>query len=105
MGKWRGRLGFALYGHGLCRFRAQVAYCSRGTRVVHVTNVAIQRHGSEDGKVSLTADPPLIEDLFHLDFSPKFQQYRLDTKSNSLIIKGRSDKMGGDYAVVITPQP
>lgn len=100
---WRGKPGFAINALGLCTFNARVTYTFRGTKLVHTTGVMIQRNGYEDGKVSLEEAGPLVAEVFHLDFLPKWQRYSVGTRSHSLIIKGSSQKMGGEYVVVIMP--
>ena len=100
---WRDSPGFEVNDCGNCRFHARVKYEFRTTELVHTTLVSIQRNGYEDGKVSLEEAGPLVSEVFHLDFSPDWQIYKYGSSHDSLIVKGDSGKMGGEYRVVITP--
>lgn len=100
---WRDMPDFRVAAKGLCIFKAEIRYKFHGTQVKHITEVMIQRSGFKDGTVSLTESGPFISETFHLDFSPEWQTYRYSEKTHSLSIKGNSEKMHGDYKVIIRP--
>lgn len=99
---WSEFPGLSISRHGLCSFRADIEYRYRGNVVTGTTQVTIPRNGMEDGQVNLGETGILDSDVFHLDFSPAFQTYRLDGQKR-LVVSGSSKKMGGEYEVLITP--
>lgn len=99
---WSEIPGLSINRHGLCSFKADIEYRYRGNVVTGPTQVTIPRTGREDGQVNLGETGILDSNIFHLDFSPDFQTYRLDDQK-CLVVSGSSQKMGGKYEVSITP--
>lgn len=88
---------------GNCSFKADVLYKYGGREIDQQTSVTIIRNGYSDGKISIDEVGVLSSAIFHLDFYPNYQDYEYDKVENSLVVKGNSDKMFGDYTVTITP--
>ena len=61
------------------------------------------RAGPSDGCISLEETHVLNLNFLHLDFDPRYQDYRFERKSGHLTIHGNSPKMGGDYTVQVRP--
>ena len=53
------------------------------------------------GHIRLAERGELTANIFHLDFDQKYQNYSFN--GHSLVICGKSDKMMGEYEVIITP--
>lgn len=87
---------------GNCHFDAFVKYSSNLHSTKSFTEVLFVRNGYDDGQISLTANMDLSVERYHLDFTERFQTYEFHQVANEFVIKGRSDKMGGDYRVVIS---
>lgn len=100
---WRKSPGFDIAPTGNCTFEANVVYSFNGKEVEEATFVTIIRNGFEDGKVSIREAGALIAELFHLDFSPDFQEFRYRDRDGSFIVTGDSQKMRGPYEVTISP--
>lgn len=87
------------FGH--CEFSALVEYSSSVRNATDITTVKFIRNGYDDGKIQLTEGDELNTDNFHMDFTPDHQVYVFDSKERTLVVTGRSGKMGGDYTVKI----
>ncbi len=68
------------------------------------TQVHIVRAGYNYGDMRLEENGELNDNYIHLFFKERFQNYKFDPTSSSLIVTGSSDKMNGDYKVVIRVQ-
>jgi len=89
--------------YGNCRFSAIIDYRSRIQNTKSVTEVIFVRNGYNDGKISLTANNDLSVNNYHLDFTEMFQTNEYLTETKELVVKGSSEKMGGDYSVAVFP--
>ena len=89
---------------GNCSTEAEVTYKFDGKTIVEMTTATFIRNGYDDGKVSLLEHGALSAEIFHLDFSPKYQKYRYNTTDHTLVVDGDSPKMHGRYTVVISPR-
>jgi len=87
-----------------CRFKCLVNYNSSNGTTTFPSKATIIRSGYDDGKVSLEEYGEVVSEKYHLDFSANCQDLEFDDTTNSLIIKGKSAKMG-TYKVQITPTP
>ena len=86
---------------GNLKFNAIVDYESNVKNVVENAVVTITQTGYDDAVVSIEEVGELDQDIFHLQFRPKFQKYSFDNKKNALIVEGSSPKMHGKYVVTI----
>ena len=81
-----------------------VEYEAKRRSIKERTRVVIHRYaGPDDGKISLDERGKLVVEKYHLDFHPRWQAYSFIPADKSLRITGESDKMGGAYAVNLTP--
>jgi|SRR5215218_1390588 len=102
--KWKGRDKFesdAAIGQMI--FPAVIEYTCARSKLKHHTRVVVHRSSGDDGKISLEQNRRLSHDEWHLDFSPRSEDYYFETSTKRLRIVGDSDKMGGNYTVEITP--
>jgi hypothetical protein len=83
-------------------FGARVAYHHNSETKTFNTTVTVETGAWNGGKVSMTENGECpSSSTHHLDFEPKFQSMLFDRPSNLMVIKGNSQKMGGDYQVTI----
>lgn len=101
---WRSHPSFEILPVGNYVFPAEVIYEYSRKSVTQLTTCIAIRNGYEDGKISLEECGILSSTIFHLDFTDDFQTYEFDESTFSLIITGKSKKMGGSYKVTILPQ-
>ena len=100
---WRDRESFTVAATGNCSFAAFITYEFADGEISAETTVTIIRNGYKEGMISLAEGPTLSAELFHLDFSRDYQNYSYRKSDHSLIVRGGSQKMRGDYRVVIIP--
>lgn len=100
---WCEHTTFTVFPTGNCTFPATVTYQFADKVIEQATTATMIRNGYEDGKVSLGEQGVLSAELFHLDFSPRFQTYRYSKPDHSFTVEGDSPKMHGPYKVVIAP--
>ncbi len=80
-------------------FNATVEYSWRGRSETEALEVRAANGGVEHGNITVQDGEELTSDLVHLDFDLNYQEYAL--RGNSLVISGKSPKMGS-YQVVLT---
>lgn len=85
----------------LLKFEATVEYPFQS--ITSNTTVQIALDTIKYGNIDIVDTESISSDKVHTGFSPKFQNYSYDNKNNILRIQGESAKMGGSYAVLITP--
>jgi len=86
-------------------FPISLIYESQGGRANAAFNTEVRIYvgsGPDDGLVRLYEAPGLTAELYHLDLSAQYQEYKFINSSGSLEVKGKSSKMG-TYVVTITP--
>lgn len=84
-------------------FDANIIYEFGGQNIEDETSVIIEINGFNSGKVSIYEKGVFNADLFHLDFLPKFQKYKFDSRKHVLIIEGDAEKMHGAFKVTVNP--
>jgi hypothetical protein len=100
--RWRSTDPFGQTWPQTNQFAAQITYRWKGKTTVDGGRAWLETTaGHSDGSVHLHDCKRLSSTKFHLDFSVRYQRYAFDDASGALIISGSSDKMGGDYSVVI----
>jgi hypothetical protein len=89
---------------GNCSFSAHVCFSADARSTSVLTRVQLIRNGKEDGAVLIEEADDLTVDDYHTKFLPiGASTCRYVKRSNELVVKGRSPKMGG-YSVTITPE-
>lgn len=83
-------------------FNATVEYTWPGRSEMEVLEVRAARGGVEHGNITIDEGKKLTSVLVHLDASLKYQNY--EHKGLSLVITGKSPKLGGPYKIMITEQ-
>lgn len=84
-------------------FEANIIYEFDQKLIDGVTTVRVELSGFDNGKVSLYERCPFTSKIFHLEFNPKFQNYKFDKEDRILMIEGSSSMMHGAYKVTINP--
>lgn len=100
---WRDEENFDFRPNGNCEFLGRVVYSSPKEDEVEVTRIYLIRNGYDDGKIKIVETKSLSVDRFHLDFDPKFQEYKFRKSDGALVVYGDSRKMGGEYSVTMMP--
>jgi len=81
-------------------FKATIEYTE--SHLKKEASVLINKGNSNYGQIDLISNEFDSDDV-HKGFSPKYQTYKFDNKTKSLIIKGTSYKDRQPYTVIITP--
>ncbi|MER9592969.1 hypothetical protein NKI94_30110 [Mesorhizobium australicum] len=85
-------------------FSANTTYNSKGRTAVDSCLVRLETTaGYSDGSVRLYDNERFSSEMYHLDFSVRYQRYEFDQVTGALVISGNSSKMGGDYSCAIIP--
>lgn len=84
-------------------FECIVIYQYRCSTVTTSTRARMQVDTREWGTIHIYENEKLQSNKYHLRFSPDYQEMAFNTSSETLVIKGSSPKMGGDYSVTIIP--
>ncbi|WP_338513628.1 hypothetical protein VRC24_19560 [Pseudomonas poae] len=101
---WRDTSNFSVLAKGNFLFNANIVYTSEGRGIEKEScTVMMIRHGRQDGEINIYENDILTAETHHLGLNHKFQDYKFNKKDASFIIKGTSEKMGGDYSIKITP--
>lgn len=85
------------------RFSAMVRYQWMINKVIQEAKVEIVREGQFPFQVRIEETGVFSVKVFHLSLSPDYQRIRVGKRSKALLIRGNSEKMGGDYRVRIKP--
>lgn len=101
--EWQDSVNFEVTDAGNYFFSAVINYESklRGRERANCT-VNISRNSMQDGDISIYANGILQAETHHLGFN-SYQTYKFDENDGAIVVTGNSQKMGGDYAVRITP--
>lgn len=102
--EWKGSTNFKVKSSGNYEFRATITYTSVARETEHGNcTVKIIRNGMRDGDIQIFENGLLQDATHHLNFEAKWQKYKFDSQSGTLLVTGSSGKMGGDYSVRILP--
>ena len=95
-------INFSSNGNGV--FMAKINYSKQANTLTSFSEVSLIRNGYNDGAVKINETKELNINSYHLDFSHEFQEFKFDTSTKELVIKGSSQKMSGEYIVKIIPR-
>ena len=85
-------------------FSATVIYNSvKYGRETEKCTINVYRAIPRDGNIVILSNGVLQSETHHLEVSPIFQTYQFDEDDASLVIRGNSEKMGGNYSIKLTP--
>lgn len=85
---------------GNVRFEALVDYRSPARSMKVLTQVKITRNGFNDGDIEIGECEDLNVTDYHLGSTRQYQTYSFN--DDKLLIKGTSNKMGGNYTITIS---
>lgn len=95
--------GLIQHGTIINNIEAVVAYKYGGTVKRCTALVSFTMEGVDScGDITIDS-PELSVTKYHTGFNTTFQTYKFDVDSNSLIIRGCSTRMKGNYEIIITP--
>lgn len=102
--EWDGTPNFQVMPVGNLFFRADITYISekRGEEQGQCS-VHIIRNGMQDGNIEIVEGDGFTAEKHHLGLTNKYQKYEFDADDKSLLIKGCSPKMGGEYSIRLMP--
>lgn len=102
--RWKGQPS-VLSNAAVMSFNARIIFKTDRLRKIYTTEVRINRcSGISDGNIYVTEAGDLTAEHLHTEFYSDYQDYRFKPDTGSLIVKGRSPKIG-EYRVTIKPRP
>ncbi|WLP94348.1 hypothetical protein [Psychrobacter sp. M13] len=104
LNEWRNTINFKVEPVGHLFFSARVTYDSikYGVQRENCT-VRVHRNGINDGDIEIFECGDFQSKSHHLGFTDNWQDYSYDKIDGSIIVDGKSEKMGGKYKVRICP--
>lgn len=87
------------YNYGNIRFDALVEYECPLYKKAGTSKISISMGPPKEGRTQLLSE--IFNDAPHIEFEPKFQDFKFDPITNKLIIDGYSHKIGTKYKVSI----
>ena len=87
------------YNYGNIKFSAFVEYNTPSYKKNGNSEIIISMGAPKEGETKLLSD--IFINSPHIEFNPKYQNFKFDIASNKLVISGYSSKIGAAYEVSI----